>query len=516
MLPLTARDGAVTRSILLSGGIHCTVCRDLDHLCAELDDGAGLVLLAEESLAAPPPESLTARVGRQPPWSDLPLLVLTRPGGDSLVAAAAFHQLGNVTLLERPVRVATLVSMVRASLRARERQYQIREHLAERQRAEADLREADRRKDEFLEMLAHELRNPLAPIINALHLLKRAELDAPGIERLREMMERQTGNLVRLLDDLLDMARVSQGKVVLKREPADLASIVEHAVESIAPFIEERGHDYSFSLPLERVRLEVDATRLEQVITNLPHNAAKYTDPGGQIRLTVERVGREVVLSVRDNGIGIAPETLRHIFDLFTQSERSLDRSQGGLGIGLTLVRKLVEMHRGTIEASSAGLNQGSEFVVRLPAPTTQRAPRLRAPKEAGKREDAGAARRPLRILVVEDNTDSAELMSDILRLEGHEVRAVHDGPAALAVVDGFRPEVVLCDLGLPGMDGLEVARQLRRIPSLEQTVLLAVTGYGHEEARSKCEEAGFDLRLTKPIDPHQLNCVLAGLPPVG
>jgi signal transduction histidine kinase len=508
VLALTTRDGTLAQSVLQQGGIASTVCRDLDQLCAELDEGAAAVLLTEETLTLPGADRLLTALERQPPWSDLPLLVLTRPEADSLGAAAAFQQFGNVTLLERPIRIATLVTAVRVSLRARERQYQIRAHLAEREQAEETLRQADRRKDEFLAMLAHELRNPLSPVVNALHLLHLFPSDAVRVERLRETMERQIGNLVRLLDDLLDVARVSQGKISLHREPADFAPIVKHAVETISPFIEGRGHDFAVSLPLERVRVEADATRLEQVITNLLHNAAKYTDPGGQIRLTVERIGREVVLRVRDNGIGIEPESLPQMFDLFAQGERSLERSQGGLGIGLTLVRRLVEMHDGSIKAHSAGLGQGSEFVVRLPALPTARGPRPPARKQPGK-----PVVRPLRILVVEDNLDSAELMAELLGLQGHQVHAVHDGPAALAAVTDFHPQVVLCDLGLPGMDGLEVARHLRRLPHLAQTVLLAITGYGQEDAREQCHAAGFDLHLTKPVDPRELSGVLAGLP---
>jgi PAS domain S-box-containing protein len=375
----------------------------------------------------------------------------------------------------------------------------------DQKRAEEALRDADRHKDEFLAMLAHELRNPLAPILNGLHILRMSKLDGSATERVRSMMEQQVRNLTRLVDDLLDVSRITRGKIQLRKQTTDLTSVVGHAVEAARPVIELRKHELVVSLPKEPVYLEADVTRLEQILTNLLNNASKYTEPGGSIWLTAERENSEVVLRVRDNGIGIPEELLPRVFDMFTQADRTLDRSQGGLGIGLTLVHRLVELHGGNVVAHSEGAGKGSEFTVRLPALPAPRPSAFKPPPE-----QVPEQKETLRVLVVEDEVAVAEMLVMLLELWGHVVRAAHDGPTALAAVQTFQPEVILCDIGLPGMDGYELARQLQLQEGPTKAILIAVTGYGQEEDRRRAERAGFDRHMTKPVDPAALEELLA------
>jgi PAS domain S-box-containing protein len=376
--------------------------------------------------------------------------------------------------------------------------------VTERKRAEEALREADRRKDEFLAMLAHELRNPLAPIRNAAEVLRFFGSSEPRIEWCREVIDRQVGHLTRLVDDLLDVSRITRGKVTLQKERIELATAVARAVETVRPLIESRGHRLVLSLSERPVLVEADLVRLAQVMGNLLNNAAKYSPDGSEIRLAAGLEGGEAVIRVRDEGIGIPPEMLAQVFELFVQADRSLDRSEGGLGIGLTLVRSLVEMHGGSVEARSDGPGRGSELIVRLPA---------LAVEEAGEHPSAvpavsaGAGRR---ILVVDDNEDSAVSLALLLELSGHEVRTAGDGSAALSEARSFRPEVVLLDIGLPHMDGYEVARRLRGEEDLRGLLLFAMTGYGQEEDVRRSRQAGFDQHLVKPVDLPKLLDLLA------
>jgi PAS domain S-box-containing protein len=386
--------------------------------------------------------------------------------------------------------------------------------LDERQRLEEELRQrleelaaADRTKDEFLAMLAHELRNPLAAIANAGHLLDRKGGSDPGSGEMLAMIGRQIRHLSRLVDDLLDVSRFSRGRIELRQEPVELRRAVEGAVETARPLIEQRRHRLTVALPEEPLWIEADLTRIEQILANLLHNAAKFTEPGGEISLAAEPQGSEVLLRVRDTGAGIDPGLLPRIFDLFVQEERSLARSQGGLGIGLTLVRTLVERHGGTIEAASEGPGRGSEFRVRLPL-IHPPAPPERA---AAAREIREAGGTPARVLLVEDNLDAAMALGELLRIWGHPVEMAHDGVAALQAAREVRPEVVLLDIGLPGMDGYEVASRLRATPGLERVRLIALTGYGQEADRRRSSLAGFDHHLVKPVDLEHLRGLLAG-----
>jgi PAS domain S-box-containing protein len=372
-------------------------------------------------------------------------------------------------------------------------------------RAEQALRQADRLKDEFLAMLAHELRNPLAPIRNAVEVMRMLGPSDPNHQRARDLIERQVQQMGRLVDDLLDVSRITMGKIVFQKEPVELALVIARAVETSRPLIESRRHKLTVTLPPDPVMVEGDATRLAQVAANLLNNAAKYTGKGGHIWLTVEQGPEEAVLRVRDNGVGISAELLQKVFDLFTQGDRSLDRSEGGLGVGLTLVKSLVEMHRGRVEVHSEGSGKGSEFVVRLPI-LERRRERRQGNHQAETTRRSSISRR---VLVVDDNVDAANSLALFLRMEGHEVHIANDGPTALEAAQTIRPEVVLLDIGLPRMDGYKVARRLRQQAGLHDLLLVAVTGYGQDEDRRRAREAGFDAHLVKPADPGALKQLL-------
>ncbi|HYV20399.1 MAG TPA: ATP-binding protein [Verrucomicrobiae bacterium] len=388
--------------------------------------------------------------------------------------------------------------------------------LIERRRHEEALRDADRRKDEFLAMLAHELRNPLAPMRNSLMVMKLSE-GTPGIggERLRGVLERQLHHLIRLVDDLLDVSRITRGTLQLRREPVELSAVVAHAVETARPLAEERRHEITVTLPPEPIWLQADPVRLAQVLNNLMNNACKYTEAGGQVWLSAERHGAEVVMRVRDTGLGIPSDRLGNIFDMFNQVDRSIERAQGGLGIGLTLVRRLVELHGGSVLATSDGPGRGSEFVVRLPVlkplseferharPGVRLLPKTAATKHAARRA-----------LVVDDNVDSADSLATLLRVTGHEAITAHDGVEALATAERFRPEVVFLDIGMPRMNGYDAARRIRQQDWGRDVLLVAVTGWGKDEDRRRSHDAGFDAHLVKPADSNDLLRLLGTLSP--
>jgi CheY-like chemotaxis protein len=376
---------------------------------------------------------------------------------------------------------------------------------AKLERLNERLVEADRRKDEFLAMLAHELRNPLAPLRNAALLLQQPGLDQPFLERTGEMMGRQVQHLGRLVDDLLDLSRIARGKMHLRREWVDLGQAVQRAADASRSLVHARRHELIVSVQVPPARLLADPLRLEQILTNLLNNAARYTPEGGRIWLTAATEGGEAVVRVRDTGIGIPPEMLSRIFGLFAQVERQQERTEGGLGIGLSLVKSLTELHGGTVEAHSDGPGRGSEFVVRCPLPTD--APPQSAPVTL---EEPAAAERTLRVLLVDDNVDGAQSLAMLLRLWGHEVAVAHDGAAALPVAAAQRPQIALLDIGLPGMDGYELARRLRAQPGLGQTALVALTGWDQEEDRRRSQEAGFAHHLVKPVDLAALQELLA------
>ncbi len=750
LLAPTGKDATLTSSLLADAGIECCACADLRALIWELQAGAAALFLAEEALLDDGLKLLITAVSNQPAWSDLPVIILTLPGANSLSVAGLLDSHCNVTLLERPVRMSALVSAARTALRARERQYQTRARITEHESTQKALREseselrdffehsplglhfvdpdgivlrvnkseldllgykhheyvghhisefhaepelvhdllrrlfrgetvhnaearllckdgsirhvlissnclwkdgrfahtrcftrditdrkrveekdaqlaaivessadaiisnnldgvilswnpgaqrlfgytaaeaigqpvtlmipperlheeqtllgrlrageriehfetvrmakderridisltvspvrdasgqivaaskvarditdrnrmiealkdADRRKDEFLATLAHELRNPLAPIRNSLYVLC-LKCDDPATMRICEMMERQVQQIVRLVDDLLEVSRITRGKIELRKEPLELATVIHNALEMSRPMIDDNGHQLAIMIPAEPVILEGDPVRLAQVFANLLNNSAKYTDPGGQIWLTAKEQNGQVFVSVRDNGTGISSELMPHVFETFTQGDSSNTRTQGGLGIGLALVKSLVELHGGHVEARSAGANQGSEFVVSLPiskeTPLPNNATPSHAPQALPKR----------RVLIVDDNQESAFSMGQVLEALGLETHVVHSGRDALLAIDTFRPEVALLDIGMPEMDGYEVARRIRQHDEWREIQLIALTGWGQEEDRRRSKSMGFNHHLTKPADLSVLESLLMSL----
>ena len=372
-------------------------------------------------------------------------------------------------------------------------------------RLAVDLAEVDRRKNEFLATLSHELRNPLAPMRNMLEVLKRSGGDAQAFGPAIETLERQLGQLVRLVDDLLDLNRITYNRLELRKANVELASVIHQAVQSQRAFAESAGHELEVTLPAEPIYLNADPVRLTQVFGNLLNNACKYTGANGRIRVTVRREADEAVVTVEDTGVGLPSDKLDSIFNMFTQIDRSLERSQGGLGIGLTLVKRLVEMHGGTVEARSAGEGHGSEFIVRLPAITLERSAAAAEPVATG-------AAQGRRILVVDDNRDAAGSLSMLLEITGNETYMAHDGAEALEAAQKHRPEVVLLDIGLPVMNGYEVCRRVREQPWGKEMVLIALTGWGQEDDRRKSSEVGFDAHMVKPVEYDALTSLLDSL----
>jgi signal transduction histidine kinase len=505
------RDGAIAGSALSKVGLGAEVCGSIEALCEGIDAGAGAVLLTEEALSQTATQLLLKACERQPPWSDLPLVVLTTSGhasGTNFRMLQTLGQYGNVTVLERPVRAITLVAAIRTALRARRRQYETRDYLAIRERVEAELRvaraaaeRASQAKDNFLAMLGHELRNPLAAIVNGAAVLDRFEARSEAESRSRLIIGRQAQHLSRLIDDLLDVSRIMSGKITLRRDPVDLREVVRQCVESRHAAMSPT-HQVSFETDAHPLVVEGDAVRLEQIVGNLLDNAVKYSPAGESVRVVARRENGEAVLRVEDRGVGLAAEMLESIFEPFTQSDVSLHRARGGLGLGLAVVKGLVEQHGGRVSAHSAGVGRGSEFVVRLP---------LTAEAAASPPASTPAPARHQRIVVVEDHDDARDALQILLTLQGHEVRTASDGLAGVALILEVRPDVALIDVGLPGLDGYEVARQVRQAEILPAVRLVAVTGYGQPYDRARAREAGFHLHLTKPVSPGDIGVALSG-----
>jgi two-component system, sensor histidine kinase len=517
VLPPTRRDGDVTCAMLRNVGLDCDVVGNARMLASRLSTSIGAVVLTDAVVGDPDLSSVMEALDHQPQWSDVPVILLSRPVEQSHNYKRRFGKLTNLTVLDRPTSARALVSAVEAAIRGRARQYQIRDQLNSLRAADAALREsaaerenADRRKDEFLATLAHELRNPLAPIRTGLQALARPGGDGAAGTVIRAIMGRQLSQMVRLIDDLLDVSRISSGKVVLKRTRVDLRAIAELAIEASEPFIAAGQHDFKADLPDRPVWVDGDASRLSQVIINLLNNAAKYTAEGGRVRLSLSSDRAGALVRVQDNGVGIPPEMLDEVFDMFTQVNRTLDRSQGGLGIGLSLVRRLTEMHGGEVTADSQGLGHGSTFTVRVPLMDAAQSPA--AGDEAAPCEPPQRPR--LRILIIDDIADVADVLKMLLDLEGFETLVAYSGQAALESAAEFRPDVVICDIGLPEMDGHEIARRLRGDPKVASATLIALTGWGAEGELRRTRESGFDFHLVKPVDANALLDLLSQISP--
>ena len=625
LLPATRRDAEVTTALLKREKLLSVRCDNASSLARELDRGVGAILMTDDALADPGIDRVLEALGRQPPWSDVPAIVLC--GHDQLpkLAAVAMRTLRNVTVLERPTTSRTLISAVQAALRARARQYQMRGQFTTLQESEAAVRlrerqlrtlaentpdilsrfdrqlrhvyvnqaatevtglsnqqflgrthreigipaelcdqwetalretfadgqrrrlvftypgergvrhydsllipemgdsgtietvlsvahdatesqrsalileEANRRKDEFLAMLAHELRNPLAPIRNASEILARKLANDPQMKRTVNLVKRQVTHLARLVDDLLDVSRITQGRIELRRAPQELAPILAQARESVEPLLREKEHVLLVSTSFEPLYVYGDHARLVQSVANVLTNAAKYTDPGGEIRLELRRQSEQAVIAVSDTGVGIAPELLPRVFDLFVQGDRSLDRSQGGLGIGLSVVKRLVEMHHGRVTACSEGPGHGSVFEIHLPL--------IEAPA-GSQAHPSDRTIQAKRILIVDDNVDAANSLAEMLQIDGHITEVVYTGRDALSCALARPADVILLDIGLPDMNGYEVAARMR--PKIGPAQLIALTGYGQTEDVRRATEAGFDAHLIKPVDFDELGRIIA------
>jgi len=506
----TGRDAELLASALQGAQIDCARSDSLTTLEKQIEEGAAAVILAEEALEPATVSRLRMLLKSQPAWSDLPILLLTGSGANSPGVHGASLAMGNVTLLERPTRVMALVSATRAALRARARQYESRSQLVELRRIAAELnaserllREANARKDEFLATLAHELRNPLAPIRNSLHVLRHKKPDA-ALTPLHDIMDRQVIHLVRLVDDLLELSRISRGSIALHIERLDIASVIRSAIETSRPLIDAARHELRVALPLEPLHVSGDEVRLGQVFANLLNNAAKYTQDGGVITVAAEAVNGEVVVTVTDTGAGIPPDMLDSIFNMFTQVHGTHARAQGGLGIGLTLVKHLLKLHGGRITVHSDGLDTGSRFTVYLllvdesiPAEETlQPAP-------------TRALRHLPRVLLVDDNRDAADTLAMVLRTQGAEVQTLYNAVDVLTTLIPHSRVVVIADLGMPNMDGYELARRIRADSANAGVRLIALSGWGQEADRARAEAAGFDAHFIKPADIEALLTLL-------
>jgi signal transduction histidine kinase len=498
VLAPTGRDGPLTCQLLARAGLEASCCTDLPGLCERLErEGAAGVLIAEEVLAPTGFDCLREALARQASWSDLPVLLFTgereRPH-----TAAILAPLGNVTLLDRPLRPITMISAARAALRARRRQYAARGEL-ERQR------QAVQQRDQFLAMLGHELRNPLSAILMAAGAMAQSEGGRP---RYLEILRRQAGHLARLVDDLLDVSRVTSGRIVLQKGSIDLGLLVSRCVQSTIATAQQQQITLAFTGPPEKLRVDGDPVRLEQVFANLITNAIKYTPAGGRVDIGLAGDAGRAVVCVRDTGVGIAPDMLERVFELFAQVESTLDRAKGGMGIGLTLVRSLVELHGGQVVATSEGIGRGSTFSVMLPL---RIGPEVAVAAVANGNASRTLPLAPVRtfdILIVEDNADAREVLRLVLERDGHRVAACADGLSGVERALAHKPDLMVVDLGLPGLDGFGVARKVRATLG-HDVYLVALTGYGQPEDRRRALDAGFDTHLTKPVDAEVITRVL-------
>jgi signal transduction histidine kinase/ActR/RegA family two-component response regulator len=477
------RDAPLTVELLEANGCRARVLKSLEELSHALPDGLGAAIITEEALLAGL-DGLEGALSGQPPWSDFPLVLLSNHGFEGARPLQRLSGLGNVTVLDRPVHLRTLLTAVNAALRSRRRQYEARRAIVQR--------------DHFLAMLGHELRNPLGAIVFATESL-RGQLGPGPSGRLLDTVQRQSRHLTRLVDDLLEVSRVTSGRIRLEQRPVDLRALLERTVTTLAPWIHSQKMHLKLDVPDAPSMVMGDEVRLEQVFSNLLTNALKYTPPGGRIWATLKAEGAEVVVKIRDDGIGLEPSMKERIFELFAQAETALDRSRGGLGLGLTLVRSLVELHGGTVEAQSEGLGKGTELTLRLPSnhslePVRPSAPRAEVPV--------------MRLVVVEDNGDIRETLKELLELDGHTVEAAADGTSGLELITRTRPELAFIDLGLPGLDGFQVAEQVR-VRLGRDVWLVALSGYGQPEDRERALKAGFDAHLTKPLDARGLKTAL-------
>ncbi|HEX8456005.1 MAG TPA: ATP-binding protein [Pyrinomonadaceae bacterium] len=531
LLAPTGRDAHMVAKVLAEAGVGAEACADIHDFCRKLSEGAGAAFITEEALDAVALKCLVEALDGQPPWSDFPLVVLTSGGGGAppnLKALKALGDAGNVTLIERPTRVITLVSALHSALRARRRQYEVRQHLLARQRAEeeralllAEAEEANRTKDEFLATMSHELRTPMTAILGWAQLLRSHTLSEADFERALETVERNAQAQNKLIDDLLDISRIITGKLRMDLRPVDLAAVVGATVDALRPTAEAKAIRLQSLLDAQVGPVSGDPDRLQQVVWNLLSNAVKFTPKGGRVEVRLERAASHVEINVSDSGRGISPEFLPHVFDRFRQADGTSTRKHGGLGLGLSIVRQLVELHGGTVRVESAGEGQGATFVVQLPLMVERRPPedthaaRPRHPTAADSRSfDCPPALKGLRVLVVDDEPDTLRLLRTVLERCGSEVETAGSVAEALAAFEGWKPDLLISDIGMPEADGYELIAELRAAEAGQDKHVpaIALTAYARVEDRIRALNAGFQVHLSKPIEPVELLAVVASL----
>lgn len=483
------KDAALACEVLVNANLSCHICLSAVDLVAELAKGAGIILTVEEALPNSAAVLLNKYLSAQPTWSDLPILVLTKSGGNSPWLQGAYERFGNLTLLERPIRAPTLISATRSAMRARLRQYEIRT--------------SDERKDEFLAMLAHELRNPLAPISAAAKLLELFSTDPKKVKDASLVIARQVGHMTNLVDDLLDVARVTRGLITLSKAQVDVRDILTQAIEQVNPQILAKRQHLRVHLSETPEPVIGDRKRLIQVVANILNNASKYTPDTGNIIANLRHDRGDIVLDISDDGIGIAPDMVNRVFDLFAQAQRTSDRSQGGLGLGLALVKSLIASHGGSVNAVSRGPGYGTTFTIKLPRQISIDAPV--SEKESTTSDDNFLTVPALNLLIVDDNVDAADSLAMLLGASGHNVQVQYSARQAIEYVRTARPQVCILDIGLPEMNGYELASRLRDMPETANATLIALTGYSQEEDRKKSLESGFDYHFVKPINIEKL-----------
>lgn len=491
-------DAELAGSFLRQSGIEAMTFTHAHELASALSVGAGCLVLVEDALTDWDIPLLREALSQQPEWSDLPLIVVTSEVSKfSAAVARIFPNSGNVTLLGRPLNAYTLVSAVQVCLRAAVHQRQVGELLNQRE-------QAIRLRDEFLAMLAHELRNPLAPMRNALFILQQLKIQEPLFIKTREVMDRQLNHIVRMVDDLMDVARLERGKVALQKQPLNLNLAVADAVETCVPAAKRLGHRVSVQSINRELPVHADPVRIEQIVSNLVNNAAKYTTQPGDIRVETSVDDQFAVITVTDPGIGFDQDAAEKLFALFMQANATIDRSAGGLGIGLTIVRRLVELHGGKVDAHSDGINKGARFVVKLPLATGKQA------QSQPVQLKIAATPRQQRIVVIDDNSDIRETLTLLLTMWGHTVEMAGDGVTGIECILRSQPDVALVDIGLPGTNGYDVARAIRERDPARTIRLIALTGYGQPADKERAMQAGFDTHLLKPIAPAVLAETLA------
>jgi signal transduction histidine kinase len=528
LLAPTGRDAALIAKVLGEAGVAAESCASIEDFCHRLEEGAGAAFITAEALTPHAVRCLAEVLGEQPQWSDFPLVVLT--GGEGLPPNLGIFkplwEIGNVSLVERPTRVLTLVSALQSALRARRRQYELREHLVEQRRAQeertrllAEAEEASRMKDEFLATMSHELRTPMTAILGWTHLLRTNSFGEAESAHALEIIERNAHMQTKLIDDLLDISRIITGKLRLEVRPVDFGSVVEAAVEATRPAAEAKAVSLRSLVDPQAGPVAGDSDRLQQVVWNLLSNAVKFTPKGGRVQVRLERVNSHVELVVSDSGRGISAEFLPHVFDRFRQADGATTRVHGGLGLGLAIVRQLVELHGGTVGVESEGEGLGATFVVQLPLMAAARS----ASEEAGRRHPTAGGRisldsppslAGLRILVVDDEPDARELLRALLERCGSEVTTAGSAAAALEAIGRSRPDVLISDIGMPEEDGYSLIRKVRAAEASpgERIPAVALTAYARAQDRVRALSAGFNVHVPKPIEPVELIVVVASL----